>query len=593
MDYNICAKLFKDLPQFKRILEESDSLETARDRLLVELERLVETNVDDVLNLSGLQFSLRLSCARAFRQFLCKRSIKLTGFDLLKVLWHIARNEFDLIEQPVSPAFVEDVARIFAGISGNAGIYDVSETELEKGRQAALHRSQSLNEIFEKSENEIHKYSSGLDPERIEERHKNKIRIMKFFNCSDAEFSSHEWQLDHIVRNSETLEQLVELNAEEKKSIDLAKQAGLPFGITPYYATLFCEKPDTGIDQAIRAQVIPPLKYVEAMIEGLNNRKEKFDFMREADTSPIDLITRRYPRIAILKPYNTCSQICVYCQRNWEIDDAYIPQAFASETKIEEAIQWIENTPSLSEILVTGGDPLVMPDNYIKRILNRLASIKNIRRIRFGTRTPVVLPQRFTDELLEIFALHHIPGQREICFVTHFEHSLEVTPEAMEAVQKIRKGGMGVYNQAVFTFYNSRRFELAALRKWLRLIGVEPYYSFNAKGKKETASYRVPIARLQQEAKEEARLLPGMERTDEPVFNVPGLGKNYLRAEQNHLLLTILPDGSRVYEFHPWEKFIKHAKSYIHIDVPILDYLKRLENVGEKIEDYKTIFYYF
>jgi lysine 2,3-aminomutase len=152
---------------------------------------------------------------------------------------------------------------------------------------------------------------------------------------------------------------------------------------------------------------------------------------------------------------------------------------------------------------------------------------------------------------------------------------------------------MSCYNQTVFTIQNCRRFEVCALRKWLRLIGVEPYYTFNAKGKEETDFYRVPLARLQQEAKEEARLLPGLTRTDEPVYNVPGLGKNYLRAEQNHLLLTILPDGRRVYEFHPWEKFIAHADSYLHYDVPIHDFLHRLALLGENPEDYKSIFYYF
>ena len=115
----------------------------------------------------------------------------------------------------------------------------------------------------------------------------------------------------------------------------------------------------------------------------------------------------------------------------------------------------------------------------------------------------------------------------------------EITPEAA-AIQMFKRKGISCYNQAVFTIQNCRRFELSALRKWLKLIGVEPYYTFNAKGKKETDYYRVPLARLQQEAKEEARLLPGLARTDEPVYNVPGLGKNYLRANKV-ICFTILP----------------------------------------------------
>jgi len=125
------------------------------------------------------------------------------------------------------------------------------------------------------------------------------------------------------------------------------------------------------------------------------------------------------------------------------------------------------------------------------------------------------------------------------------------------------------------------------------LIGVDPYYTFNIKGKEETRRYMVPIARILQERKEEARLLPGLDRTDEPVFNVPKLGKNHLRSWQDHRLVMILPDGSRVYEFHPWEKNIKPIPPYNYVDVPIYDYLEELAARGENIRDYRTIWFYY
>ena len=593
MENKIVTALFQHLPEFRDIILAAESPEKARDAMLVHLKKMIEANIDDVLDLSGLQFSLKLSCARALRQFLSKRSVKITGFDMVKQFWLMIHEGKDEVAASFSPAFVEDFSRIIAGLAGKAGIYQKEDSGEATGREAALARCEILDQIFLESEKKMEKYSCGLDETLIERRRQNVQCICRAFDCSEDDFADYNWQLRHIIRNVETLKELVNLRPEEEKAIDAAKKGNLPFGITPFYASLFCSDQDSGIDNALRAQVIPPQSYVDRVLQGQGERRQKFDFMRETDTSPIDLITRRYARIAIFKPYNTCSQICVYCQRNWEIDDAYIPQALATPEKIDKAIKWIRKNPAVTEVLVTGGDPLIMKDAEIEFILERLASIRSIRRIRFGTRTPVVLPQRFTDRLVEILSRHHVPGRREISIVTHFEHSLEVTPDAMKAVQKLRQSGMGVYNQAVFTFFNSRRFELAALRKSLRLIGVDPYYTFNAKGKKETDAYRVPLARLQQEAKEEARLLPGIERTDEPVYNVPGLGKNYLRAEQNHLLLTILPDGRRVYEFHPWEKFIRHAKSYVHCDVPIYNYLQRLEKIGENPEDYKSIFYYF
>jgi lysine 2,3-aminomutase len=101
------------------------------------------------------------------------------------------------------------------------------------------------------------------------------------------------------------------------------------------------------------------------------------------------------------------------------------------------------------------------------------------------------------------------------------------------------------------------------------------------------------MARLQQEVKEEARLMPGMVRTDEPVYNVPKLGKNYIRAEQHHSLLTIMPDGRRVYEFHPWEKKLSLVDTYIDTGLSIYEYLQELKERGEDPEDYKSIYYYY
>jgi lysine 2,3-aminomutase len=187
----------------------------------------------------------------------------------------------------------------------------------------------------------------------------------------------------------------------------------------------------------------------------------------------------------------------------------------------------------------------------------------------------------------------HIPGKREILIVTHFEHPYEITQQSMDAIQKFRRYGMEVYNQLVYTFYNSRKFEAAALRDKLRLIGATSYYTFNTKGKEETDDYRVPIPRLLQEQKEGARLMPGTVRTDEIVFNVPRLGKNYLRAVQHHDVISILPDGRRVYEFHPWEKKLALADTYVYTDVSIFKYLQRLKSIGENVADYKTIWYYY
>ncbi|HQK79572.1 MAG TPA: KamA family radical SAM protein, partial [Syntrophales bacterium] len=341
----------------------------------------------------------------------------------------------------------------------------------------------------------------------------------------------------------------------------------------------------------VRAQVIPSAAYCRSVAE---SRAKGFDmdFMGEKSTSPIDGITRRYPEIVILKPFNACPQICVYCQRNWEIksiDD----EVQMSREKVREAIAWIADHESITEVLVTGGDPLTLKNDYLDNLLGEIAAIKHVDRIRIGTRVPVTLPFRINDGFLAVLAKYHEWGKREIAIVTHFEHPTEMTEEALEVIKKLKNAGINIYNQQVFTYFNSRKFETCLLRRVLKLCGVDPYYSFSTKGKEETVDFRVPIARIEQERTEEARLLPGLIRTDEPVFNLPRLGKSQLKAWQDHEVIMILPDGRRVYRFYSWEVRLVTARDYLYTDIPIYDYLKRLDADGENVADYSTIWYYF
>ncbi|MCK5344800.1 MAG: KamA family radical SAM protein, partial [Candidatus Heimdallarchaeota archaeon] len=184
-------------------------------------------------------------------------------------------------------------------------------------------------------------------------------------------------------------------------------------------------------------------------------------------------------------------------------------------------------------------------------------------------------------------------GKRYLSMVIHVEHPYEITYHMAEAIKKVKQSELDVYNQQVFTFYNSKRFETVVLRIKLKEIGIDPYYTFNMKGKDEIEDYAVPMARVLQERKEEARLIPGIFRGDEPVFNVPFLGKNHLRAWQDHELISILPDGRRVYSFHPWEKNLAKVKPYLYTDVSIQSYLNKLQKIGENLSEYRSIWYYY
>ncbi len=349
----------------------------------------------------------------------------------------------------------------------------------------------------------------------------------------------------------------------------------------------------TDWDRGIRAQVIPPISYTKIMGKYKKTRDIVFDFMKEHDTSPIPLVTRRYPQIAIFKPINTCPQICVYCQRNWEIKEVMAKDSFASKKSIDLAIEWYKNHPFIHEVLITGGDPGIMSNKQLDKIFEIFFNIPHIKRARLATRVLITLPMRINNSFIYVLKKHHKPPYKEIYIVTHCEHSSEITPEVVEAVKKIKQLGISIYNQQVLTPFNTKRFETSKLRWDLKMVGIDPYYASYPKGKEETEQYRIPIARALQEIKEEARLLPGNIRTDETIFNVPFLGKNHLRAYQDRELIGIKPNGQRVYLMHPWEKNISNTKPYVYEDVSIDVYLEKLKKQGENINNYKSIWYYY
>ncbi len=568
------------------------NVEVARERLFRRVTRnQFDTYADESELTEGRVIRVRDS-TRALRSIIKARSDRLAGFSVVQAIYDLAKG---VPREDLEPAFFTDLTHLFMGARGEGPVAALGPFYMKEGlegRQAAIARSKQLDRLWQVVEEWMGKYRHGLQPEVVARREQRRQKILSQLGGTESNWFDWKWQLQRVIKKPTQLLGLIGLSLEEKKALQMVEKARLPFGITPYYLSLMDE--DGGEDdRAVRAQVIPPESYVEHVVDAKGDPYCSFDFMLEKDTSPIDLITRRYPAICILKPYNTCPQICVYCQRNWEIDEALAPDALAPSEKIDQAIQWIGDHPAIKEVLVTGGDPFALGDRKLFDILRRVADVPHVQRLRLGTRTPVTIPMRITDELVEMIASLRDPLRRDVSVVTHVEHPYEVTPEMFEAVEKFRAAKINVYNQNVFTFYVSRRFEAALLRTLLKRVGIEPYYTFNTKGKEETVNYRVPIARLMQEQNEETRLLPGLTRTDETVYNVPALGKNHLRARQHREVISILRDGSRVYEFHPWEKNIREQKSYVGQDVPILDYLQRLADMGEDVSKYETIWYYF
>lgn len=581
------------------LLKESATLEACRSKIMNYLNATEMAFRNDFYELSNAEFVLFKHALLVLKNLFSKRYERIANTSPLEYLWKAARHG----DSEVADDFIDEFQHLFRAIKGHTHVYpshlmegSVSpDFEMYTGREAAIKRSDFLDDMGTRVDLHLIRYPDGLQPQIDKQRQENKKRVLEAFNGSEEDWQDYKWHFKNIIRNEkglEKLKQVVKITEEQEKSIRLSIENNIPFAITPHYLHLMDEEPSS-YDYAVRRQVFPPLSYSEAMIANKKDRALKFDFMKEHDTSPCDLITRRYPKVAILKPVDTCPQICVYCQRNWSITSPYVEKIQISRTAIDRAIRWIAKHEQLIDLLLTGGDPLIMSNSYINDILSKLAEIPHLRSIRIATRSLVTVPQRFDDELLDILTRYHEPGRRIIYVVTHFQHSYELCREVAETCNKLRKRGLMMYNQQVFTFATSRKFESVALRIALKELGIDPYYIFNMKGKSEMADYSVPVARILQERKEEARILPGIFRTDEPVFNVPFLGKNHLRAWQDHELISITPEGERVYAFHPWEKNIRAVTPYVYTDVTIRSYLEKLIERGEDPQEYRSIWYYY
>lgn len=581
----------------KKLLMGSGGLEEARDRFfkyLNELERhYFNIHSDQYFKaLHMLEKNNAKECIRVLKNVIRSENEQLTGFSALQVLYDLAKGRKETMDR-VSEGFFAEFIYLFRGINGKSDILFGDDWQSDKeldNREAAVNRSSQLDQYARKMAGYFSKYRTGLEPEIRARRDAQKQSIMDYFGASESQWHDFGWQMKHILTGYDTISALVKLDKTEADALKYAEKHNIPVQITPYYLSLFDKAGLSADDRAIRAQVLPSKNYCKTVVKNRRSGAD-MDFMGEKWTSPVEGITRRYPQILILKPYDSCPQICVYCQRNWEIKG--LDHATVKKDYLKEAIQWIGDHESITEVLITGGDPFTLGDRCIDSLLQQVSTIEHVERLRIGTRTPVTVPFRITGSLTDILKKYHEPGKREVCIVTHFEHPMEITPDSLEAVQMIRRAGMSVYNQQVFTYYNSRRYETSKLRKVLKVCGVDPYYTFNTKGKKETIDFRVPIARMEQERKEEARLLPGIVRTDEPVFNVPKLGKSHLRAWQDHEVIMILPEGRRAYRFYPWESKLAICDTYVYTDVAIYDYLRRLDLDGEDINDYRSIWYYF
>jgi lysine 2,3-aminomutase len=285
------------------------------------------------------------------------------------------------------------------------------------------------------------------------------------------------WQLRHRVDTLAELESYLKLSDIERAGVLLAGHK-LAMSITPHFFNLIDrEDPDC----PIRRQVIPRLE------EGWTAPEELADPCGEDSHMPVPGLVHRYPDRVLFLVTDRCASYCRYCTRSRVVSGVGEQHL---ETQWEAAFRYLERTPQVRDVLLSGGDPLLFPDDRLDRILTRLRAIPHIEFLRIGTRIPIFLPQRITPELCAMLKKHH-----PLFISIHTNHPRELTSEVRDALGRLADAGIPLGNQSVLLrgVNDSVEVQQALVHKLLR-CRVRPYYLYQCDLINGSSHLRTPVA---------------------------------------------------------------------------------------------------
>ena len=303
-----------------------------------------------------------------------------------------------------------------------------------------------------------------------------KRRRELFPQATDIEWNDWRWQLRNAATSLETVIQYGEFQESERAILtNVIKK--YPVIVVPYY---LCLIDFNNPEDPIRIQSFPTRDEIEFIDVG------KPDPLQEEEDMPVPGLVHRYPDRVLMHVTNVCPMNCRHCTRKREWEEGLWTR---DDHEIDRMIDYLEKTPQVRDILISGGDPLVLGTEKLDRILTKLRAIPHIEIIRIGTRFPVVLPQRIDQELVDTLSKY-----RPLWVNTHFNHPREITREAALACDRLQRGGMPMNNQSVLLKdVNDSLPVMRSLCHELLKIGVRPYYLYQCDPVKGTEHLRTSI----------------------------------------------------------------------------------------------------
>ena len=289
------------------------------------------------------------------------------------------------------------------------------------------------------------------------------------------------WQLQHAIRGIHTFERLTGIKFSETERKPLEETvAKFPLSITPYYLSLI--DADNYKNDPIFKQCFP------SPLELITCKYEMKDPLAEDKDSPVPGLVHRYPDRVLFHISNICSMYCRHCTRKRKVGDK---DSIPTKDEILKGIEYIRNTPHVRDVLLSGGDPFMLSDDYIDWVLTELRKIPHVEVIRIGTRMPVVLPYRITDDLVKMLKKHH-----PLWINTQFNHPREVTTSSKEALRKLADAGIPLGNQSVLlTDVNDCPRIMRELVHKLVQNRVRPYYLYQCDLSEGLSHFRTPVGK--------------------------------------------------------------------------------------------------
>jgi lysine 2,3-aminomutase len=308
--------------------------------------------------------------------------------------------------------------------------------------------------------------------------HTRAFRRTFFRDASDKQWNDWHWQARNRIRTLEQLQQMLVLSPQEREGLDRAGSM-LPVSITPYYMSLLSRYDP---QQPLRRTVVPTAD------EFTQTAGEADDPLGEEHDSPVPGLIHRYPDRVLLLALDFCSSYCRYCTRSRVVGHGEIvPNA----ERLERAFDYIRRTPTIRDVLLSGGDPLFLGEERLDWILTRLRAIPHVEFIRIGTKMPAVLPQRITRELCRVLRKHH-----PLWMSLHFTHPDECTPETYQACTRLADAGIPLGSQTVLLRgINDNVETMKKLVHQLLKMRVRPYYLYQCDPITGSSHFRTSVTK--------------------------------------------------------------------------------------------------